>query len=356
MKKELKKINFNEKKIISALVDKKPQIYPPIWIMRQAGRYLPEYREIRKNSGSFLDLCYNPKLASEVTLQPISRFDFDAAIIFSDILTIPDALGLKVEFIEKIGPKINPIDQDFNLEKLKLNQVKSHLSPVFEAINITKSKIPSDKALIGFSGSPFTLACYMIEGGGSKNFEKVKKIICSNPDFFEKLIDIITDAVVIYLKQQIIAGADIVKLFDSWAGILPFNDYQNFVIKPNTKIVNKIKEAFLDTPVICFAKGSGSMILDFAKDVKCDCLAIDQNFNNNWVIENIQKPFKTTIQGNFDNYLLAFGNKENIVKSAKQIVKDFNQNSFIFNLGHGILPETPIKNVELLIKTIREKN
>jgi uroporphyrinogen decarboxylase len=325
----------------------------PIWIMRQAGRYLPEYREIRSKVDNFLDLCYNPKLASEITLQPIKRFNLDAAIIFSDILTIPDALGLKVEFLKNHGPKIEKIDKDFNLSKLNINNIDIKLSNVFEAISITKQKLPKDKALIGFSGSPFTLACYMIEGGGSKNFELVKRNIFQNSVFFKNLIDILIEAVTLYLIRQIEAGAEVLKLFDSWSGILPSNEFFYYVINSNARIVNNIKNKYPNIPIICFPRNCGVMMEDFAKNVPCDGLAIDQNFSVNWVANNLQDKYNRVVQGNLDNYLLAFGSKDQIEKATKNIIDNLGKKPFIFNLGHGILPETPIENVEFLLKIVK---
>ncbi len=342
------------KKLINVLLNNKNYKNPPIWIMRQAGRYLPEYLEIRSKIDNFLDLCYNPKLASEVTLQPIKRFNFDAAIIFSDILTVVDAIGIKVEFLKSHGPKISNFNPEFDLSKLKLNNIKNHLQPVFEAISLTKSKLPNDKSLIGFSGAPWTLASYIIEGGGSKNFEKTRKFAIKNQLLFKELIDILTKSIIEYLFYQIEAGADIIKIFDSWAGILPEFEFLEWVIKPNKEIVNNIKEKYPNIPIICFARNSGTMLTDFAENVNCQGLAIDQNFSRKWIIDNIQNNSNKVIQGNLDNYLLAFGSQENIKKEVDDILEKFNKKPFIFNLGHGILPETPIKNVEFLMKLIND--
>ncbi len=341
-------------KIYNILKNKIALKNPPIWIMRQAGRYLPEYREIRANVGGFLDLCYNPKLASEVTLQPIRRFDFDAAIIFSDILVIPDALGIKVDFVKNEGPKLQKISSKEDLKKLKIDNIKNHLKPVFEALQLTKQKLSTDKTLIGFSGAPFTLACYMIEGGGSKNFDLVKKTAIENEEFFSSLIDILSDAVVEYLLAKINAGADVVKLFDSWAGILPPSEYQKWVINPTKKIIKKIKEKSPTTPIIAFARGSGVLYENYAREVGCDILAIDQTIPKKWAQENLQNRLGCIIQGNLDNQLLAFGSKAKIEKEVREILEIFGEKPFIFNLGHGILPQTPIENVELLLKLVRD--
>lgn len=319
---------------------------PPIWIMRQAGRYLPEYREIRSNVKNFLELCYTPKLASEVTLQPIRRFGFDAAIIFSDILVIPDALGVKVEFVKNEGPRLGK----FELSNLKSDNIKSHLNPVFEALELTKSKLDRQTALIGFSGAPWTLACYMIEGGGSKNFEETRKTALQNPQYFSQLIEILVQAIIEYLSLQIKAGADVVKIFDSWAGILPPSELQKWVIDPTKKIASELKKLHPQTPIICFPRGIGMSYLEFSKQVGSNALALDQTVDKNWASKNLTP----VLQGNLDNFLLAFGSQKEIEKEVLAILESFGNRPFIFNLGHGILPETPITNVELVLKLVRK--
>ncbi len=334
-------------KIIKILSEKKSQEIPPIWIMRQAGRYLPEYRAIRSDVKDFLSLCYNPQLASEVTLQPIKRFDLDAAIIFSDILVIPHALGVEVNFVKNEGPKLGK----FNLADLKTSNIEKHLQPVFEALSLTKSRLDKNKALIGFSGAPWTLACYMIEGGGSKSFEEVRRFAIEKESEFKILIDILTESVIEYLSLQIKAGADVVKLFDSWAGVLPPVELQKWVINPTKKIVTRLKEKHSQTPIIAFPRGIANSYKNYAREVKADAIALDQTVDRNWAKENIN----SVLQGNLDNFLLAFGSKEKIENEVCSILKEFRDKSFIFNLGHGILPETPIENVELLIKLIRNE-
>jgi len=341
--------------LLKFIQDKEIKKNPPIWVMRQAGRYLPEYRAIRKDVNNFLDLCYNPKLASEVTLQPIRRFGFDAAIIFSDILVIPDALGIDVKFVKNEGPKLEKIDLDFDLSKLKISNIKDHLKPVFEALEMTKSQLDPSTSLIGFSGSPFTLACYMIEGGGSKTFENTRRLMNQDPEFFQRLIDILTNSIIEYLSLKINHGADIVKLFDSWAGILPSNDVQRWVTNPTIKIVDSLKKIHPNTPIISFPKGIGVNYLEFSRQVNCDVLAIDQTLDRKWVKENLQSSDKI-IQGNLDNYLLAFGSKEEIKKEVLEILETYSSKPFIFNLGHGILQQTPIENVELVVDLVRNSS
>lgn len=326
---------------------------PPIWIMRQAGRYLPEYLQTRSQIDNFLDLCYNPKLACEVTLQPITRFDFDAAIIFSDILVIPDALGQKVEFVKNHGPKLAEFDLKTDLSKLKTHDFLLKLNSVFEAISLTKSKLSKDKTLIGFCGAPWTLACYMINQAGSKNFEKTQSASLSQEAEFSKLIEILTESLILYLSKQIEAGCDVVKIFDSWAGILPPFQLQKWVFEPAKKIIEALKIRHPDVPVICFPRGIGVNYQTFAKIVQPSGLAIDQTIPAKWAKTHLQDEIDVVIQGNLDNFLLAFGSKEQIVSETRKILETYNNKPFIFNLGHGILPQTPITNVELLLETIR---
>ncbi len=341
-------------KLIKTLLKKEKNSNPPIWIMRQAGRYLPEHLSIRSNVKNFLDLCYTPHLASEVTLQPIRRFKFDAAIIFSDILVIPDALGIKVEFVKNEGPKLQKISTESDLKNLNTNNLEQHLKPVFEALALTKSKLDTEVDLIGFSGAPWTLACYMIEGGGSKNFELTRKAAIGEEKFFSQLIEILIQSVITHLSCQIKAGANVVKLFDSWAGILPPQQLRKWVIEPTKKIVAEIKKLHPQVPVICFPRGIGTNYVEFSKSVEPHGLALDQNLEKKWVKKNIQENLGQVVQGNLDNFLLAFGSKEEIKKEVLEILETFGDHPFIFNLGHGILPETPLENVELVVNLVKK--
>ena len=337
--------------ILKTIKNKKLLKTPPIWIMRQAGRYLPEYRAIRSNYDSFLDLCYNPEIASEITLQPIKRFDLDAAIIFSDILVVPHALGHKVEFRKNIGPVLDKFSSEEDLKKLSNNNIISFLEPVFENIKLTRKSLDKKKALIGFSGSPFTLACYMIEGGGSKNFELTRKFAIKERKLFSKLINLLTQAVSIYLIEQIRSGVDIVKLFDSWSGILPPEEFEEWVIKPTRDIVNEVRGVYPDAPVICFPKGCGTLYDGFVDSIKPDVIALDQGLSDSFIVDKLQE--NTVIQGNFDNFLLAYGSRDQISRRVDEILERFSRKPFIFNLGHGIIKDTPIENVEFLINKIR---
>ena len=340
-------------KLLKTLQNKTKNISPPIWFMIQAGRYLPEYREIRSKEDNFLDLCYNPKLAAEITLQPIKRFGFDGAILFSDILVIPDALGIKTKFIKNIGPKLDPITSEKDLTNLKINNIKNHLQPVFETINLVKLYKPKETNFIGFSGSPWTISTYIVEGGSSRNFEKIRSIAIKNEDFFQKLIDILINSIIEYLSYQIESGVEIIQLFDSWAGILPENQFNKWVLNPNKKIIDKIKEKYPNIPIILFTKGGGILNKNICQNINFECLAIDQNLPRWWAKDNIQKKYNKIIQGNLDNILLCYGSKEEIKKEVIDILDNFNDQNFIFNLGHGILKETPIENVEHVIELVR---
>lgn len=325
---------------------------PPIWIMRQAGRYLPEYRKIRNSADSFLDICYNPKLACEITLQPIKRFDFDAAIIFSDILVIPNALGCDLKFDKGIGPKLSKISSSDDLKALKIDNINGFLKPVFEAVSLARQKLDKNKSLIGFSGCPWTLACYMIEGGGSKNFDNIRRLAIEDKVFFRELMNILTNSIIKYLELKIEAGCDILKLFDSWAGIVPNCQIEEYIINPTIKIVDYFKEKYPNIPIICFPKSIGFNYLKFSEKVNCDAIAFDQNIPLNWIRDNFQNR-DIVAQGNLDNFILAFGSKDDISKRVDNIINIIGKKPFIFNLGHGILPQTPIENVEFLVDKIR---
>jgi uroporphyrinogen decarboxylase len=329
---------------------------PSVWFMRQAGRYLPEYQEIRAKANNFLELCYNPKLASEITLQPIRRFGFDGAILFSDILVIPDALGVKVEFVKNEGPKLEKILDEKDLLKLNLNNVEKHLLRVFETIDLTKNQLDEKTTLIGFSGSPWTIATYMVEGKGSKNFENVRTLAIFNPQFFSKLIEILVEAISIYLIKQIEVGVEVVKLFDSWAGILPEKEFEKWVINPNKKIIENVRKKYPDFPIILFNRGAGVLYENVAINIKNVALAIDQNLPKKWAKEVLQQKHNRIIQGNLDNILLASGSLEEIEKEVLEIKNSFGNSPFIFNLGHGVLPHTPIKNVERVLEILRNYN
>jgi uroporphyrinogen decarboxylase len=333
-----------DKNLLLSKLSGKKSNQTPVWFMRQAGRYLPEYMEVRNTTSNFLEFCYSPKKASEVTIQPITRFDFDAAIIFSDILVIPDALGMDVSFIKNEGPKIIPLS---DIESLNFNQDK--LLPVYEAIKLTRSNLAPNKDLIGFAGAPWTLATYMIEGGSSRDFLKVKNLVYSDPKYFAQIIEILVDAVACHLIKQVESGADILQLFDSWAGTLSPSEFFKWSIEPAKKIVSKVKSKYPDVPIIGFPRGAGVLYKDYAENTGVDAISFDQHIPCDWIAKNINIP----VQGNLDPVLL-FSNKDEALKQTKIILDTFKNKPFIFNLGHGILQHTPIENVAAVVKTVKE--
>lgn len=322
----------------------------PFWFMRQAGRYLPEYQKIRREFSNFLEFCYTPNAACEVTLQPIQRFDMDAAILFCDILVIPDALGMNVSFVKGEGPKLTPLRNPDDIKSLSATNLLVHLTPVFEAVRHVRVSLSKDKALIGFAGSPWTLACYMIEGGGSKDFMQTRRFALQYPQAFLELLSLLSDSVARYLIAQIKAGADAVQLFDSWAGIVPACLFEHYILKPNQSIIEQVRLSCPDIPIIGFAKSIGSNLPDFA-GLPFTAIGLDSGISPVYAVSQIAED--KVLQGNLDNVLLAEDRQE-AVKQTRIILEQFKQRRFIFNLGHGILPHTPISNVEAVIETIKE--
>ena len=326
-----------------------PTQRPPIWLMRQAGRYLPEYREIRKDTEMFLDLCYTPELAAEVTLQPIRRYGFDAAIIFSDILVIPDAVGQPVSFKEGVGPVLEAIKAVDELDSLDQGKLSDHLNPVYEAIQQVRKDLSSKTALIGFAGAPWTVATYMVEGSTSRDFANTKRWAFSAPQEFGKLIDILVTSITKHLIAQVEAGADALQIFDSWAGILPETAFDQWCVEPILRIVSDVKEKYPDVPIIVFPRLAGHRYLKVAAIEGVSAVSLDQTVSLDWVQENLQK--KVAIQGNLDPiYLLAGG--EAMRSEANRILKSLSGGPFIFNLGHGVLPPTPLDNVAELCEIV----
>ena len=325
---------------------------PPIWLMRQAGRHLPEYLELRKKTETFLDFCYSPELAIEATLQPVKRYDIDAAILFSDILVIPDALGQKVEFVKGKGPKLTPIRKISDVNELSLDAIEDNLTPVFKTIAGVKEKLHSDKTLIGFSGAPWTLACYMVEGGGSKNFEKTRIWAMTEPEEFTVLINLLTASISRYLVQQISHGCDAIQIFDSWASVLDSEGFDRWVIEPTSKIIQNVRKIYPDFPIIGFPKGAGVNYLKYQSETKVSGISFDSSVPLNWIRDNIQT--KTTVQGNLDNMVLLSGGNQ-LDEQVNKIIKILGKGSFIFNLGHGVLPNTPIDHVKRVISIVRKK-
>ena len=335
-------------KFLQALAGKAEKA-PPVWLMRQAGRYLPEYRNVRVNAGSFLDLCYNPKLASEVTLQPIRRFGFDAAIIFSDILVVPHALGQHVEFVEGEGPRLEPIKTASDLNKLSVSDSGRRFECVYEAIGQTVAGLEENTPLIGFCGAPWTVATYMAEGGGSPDQKAAKLLAFRDPQTFGALLDLLVETSSAHLIGQVNAGVQVLQIFDSWAGSLADNDFASFVIEPTAKIVKLVKAVHPSIPIIGFPRGSAAQYGTYAAETGVDALGCDTAAPLS-LMAKMQG--KLPVQGNLDPLLLLAGG--NAMKNrVKAILESLSSKPFIFNLGHGILPETPIENVERLVSLVR---
>lgn len=339
-----------EKLLIRALKGERLE-RPPIWLMRQAGRYLPEYRAVRAGAGSFLDLCYNPTLAAEVTLQPIRRFGFDAAILFSDILVAADALGQKVAFEEGRGPVLEALKDGKDLARLTINAFHERLEPVYETIALIKSTLPAETALIGFAGAPWTVASYMIEGGSTRDFAKAKGWIYGRAADFAALIALLVEATSQYLVRQVEAGAEVLQLFDSWAGALSHPDMRHFSLSPLRQIVANVHAAHPEVPIILFPRGIGAGYLDFAAEKLGQGLGLDASVPLEWARDHLQP--QACLQGNLDPQLVVAGGRSMGAATAR-ILNRLAKGPFVFNLGHGIVPETPPEHVAELVTLVRE--
>ncbi len=323
-----------------------------VWFMRQAGRYLPEYKEIRQTEKRFLDLCFNPEKACTVSLQPIKRFDFDFIILFSDILVIPHALGQTVDFKENIGPILKKVDFEKEICANSTNFEKglNLLNPVFETVKLIKKK-ETQKELIGFCGGAFTVLTYMIEGGSSQNHTLLKKAMKNEKKLTQKIMRVVENISVEYLAKQIESGVDKVMIFESWAGLLDKENYYEYVIESNQRIIQKIKERFKKIPVISFPRGSKEKISDYLNHVDCDVISLDKDFPK--TILNIDKNRNIIFQGNLDPQILYEGGMK-LEKEVNKVMLTFRDKKHIFNLSHGILPKTPIKNVEQTLRLIKK--
>jgi uroporphyrinogen decarboxylase len=319
--------------------------------MRQAGRYLPEYRATRQQAGGFLDLCYNPKLAAEVTLQPIRRYGFDAAILFSDILVVPDALGQKVRFVEKEGPKLEPVTEGKGVAALNPGAALSKYSIVADTVRRIRQNLPSDVALIGFCGAPWTVATYMVGGEGSSDQAAARILSYRDEETFQALINVLTESSVEYLSLQVQAGADVVQLFDSWAGSLADEPFAKWVVAPTRKIVEAMKLRHPEVPIIGFPRGAGSRTFAYVQQTGVDGVGCDTAMPLEYARATLSG--KTVVQGNLDPLLLVSGGPA-LDRRVREIISSLGSNPFIFNLGHGIVPETPPENVERLLRVVRE--
>ncbi|MBX3494791.1 MAG: uroporphyrinogen decarboxylase [Parvibaculum sp.] len=339
-----------EKRLLKAL-KRQPVDRVPVWLMRQAGRYLPEYRKVRAEAGSFLDLCYTPDFAEEVTLQPIRRYGFDASILFSDILVVPDALGQPVAFKEGEGPVLEPITHADGIAALKpVAAIREKLQPVYETVRRLRISLPAETALIGFAGAPWTVATYMVGGRGSPDQAAAKAWAYRAPDEFQKLIDLLVAATIEHLSAQVEAGAEVVQLFDTWAGSLPELSFERFALKPMLEIRVALKARFPDLPVIGFPRGAGPMTAQYFRATKLDALSLDTAMSPGWARDNLQS--LGCLQGNLDPLLLVAGGPE-MRRQALAILDTLGKGPFIFNLGHGIVPQTPPEHVAELVEIVR---
>jgi uroporphyrinogen decarboxylase len=336
------------KKLLNVLRGNQEQI-PPVWLMRQAGRYLPEYRALRAEKGGFLELAYDSDCAAEITLQPIRRFAFDGAILFSDILVIPHAMGQDLWFETGEGPRLAPPLSGHDFEKLV--PAPERLNPVFETVRKVSAGLSPETTFLGFAGSPWTVATYMVAGQGSKDQAEARRMAYGQPERFGELIDRIITATVDYLSGQIEAGIDAVQLFDSWAGSLSPAQFEDWVIAPNAKIVAGLKARHPDTPIIGFPKGAGGKLPAYARETGVDAVGVDETVDPDWA--NATLPDNMPVQGNLDPLALIAGG-EALEKAVERITKAFAGRPHIFNLGHGILPDTPIEHVEKLLTLVRK--
>lgn len=332
----------------------------PVWIMRQAGRYLPEYRELRAKAQDFMDLANNSKLASEITLQPIRRFDLNAAILFADILHIPYALQQSVEFKQGIGPILEKItnskDIDYLEQNLDSEVFNQKLSGVYGTIQNVKKELNADKTFIGFCGAPWTVATYMLEGQGSKDYRHVKQMMYNSPTEFDRLINILIKASAKYLCTQIDNGVEVVKIFDSWAGVLTDDQVRKYSFEPMLKIAELVKKKHPNTPVILLPKGVQNHLLkELAEKYHSmfDCLALGQTTNAKWAVDNLQQHI--CLQGNLDPALMIC-NKELVYEKTAEMVETFKHGKYIANLGHGVTPDTKIENVQAFIQAVRDNS
>ncbi|MEO1239021.1 MAG: uroporphyrinogen decarboxylase [Pseudomonadota bacterium] len=321
---------------------------PPVWLMRQAGRYLPEYRATRAEAGDFLSLCYNPDLAAEVTLQPIRRYGFDAAILFADILLIPDALGADLWFVTGEGPRLSTITGPKELTALKpVDAIHDTLSPIYETVKILARELPTETTLIGFAGAPWTVATYMIAGRGTPDQAPAHALKDSDPATFDGLMSLLTAATIEYLSAQIEAGAEVVKIFDSWAGSLKDDDFERYALQPAKEITAAIKARHPGVPVIAFPREAGDKYVGFLKATGADALAIDTSVDATWAAEHLQPD--GCVQGNLDPKLMVTGGAE-LQSEARRIIDALSGGPHIFNLGHGITPDADPDNVHKLLE------
>jgi uroporphyrinogen decarboxylase len=332
------------------VLDGVQQASPPIWIMRQAGRYLPEYRQIRSQADSVLDLCFSPKLAAEVTLQPIRRFKFDAAILFSDILVIPHALGQKVTFVSGEGPCLEPLTEPSAIAKIHSGKEHHVLAPIYETIHQVKEKLPPQVAFLGFCGGPWTVATYMIAGEGTPDQAPARLFAYRYPEAFARLIDILVETSASYLIAQFKAGVDAVQIFDTWAGVLPPAEFARWCIAPTQRIVAAVRSELPGARIIGFPRGAGTMLEAYVNALSLNAVGLDWMIDRTFARDRIQS--RVAVQGNLDPLALVAGGAA-LDREIDAVLAAFAGGPFIFNLGHGIVPETPVEHVEQMLRRVR---
>ncbi len=340
-----------EKKTILKALAGETQAIPPIWMMRQAGRYLPEYRATRAEAGDFLSLCYNSDLATEVTLQPIRRYGFDAAILFADILLLPQALGADLWFVTGEGPRLSTITQQSEFDILKpSSDIHDTLAPVYQTVRNLSRDLPDETTLIGFAGAPWTVATYMIAGRGTPDQGPAHALKAENRPLFEAIIDRLTEATIEYLSMQIDAGAECVKLFDSWAGSLKGDDFAKYATEPARKIIAALKARHAGIPIIAFPREGGDNYIGFHAATGADCVALDDSVTPEWAAEHVQPG--GCVQGNLASSHMVTGG-DALTRETRRIVEAFQNGPHIFNLGHGITPDADPENVHRMIEAVR---
>jgi uroporphyrinogen decarboxylase len=323
---------------------------PPIWMMRQAGRYLPEYRKVRETAGGFLDLCFTPELAAEVTLQPIRRFGFDAAILFSDILVIPHALGQTVSFAVGEGPQLSPEIGSGNLASLASRIDLARLAPVFETIRLVRRELPKTVAFLGFCGAPWTVATYMVAGHGTPDQAPARLFAYREPEAFSRLINLLVEGSIDYLAEQFAAGVDAVQLFDTWAGVLDPDEFDRWCVAPARRIVEGVRSRVANAKIIGFPRGAGASLVRYIEQVPVDAVGLDWMIDRDFARDRIQR--RVPVQGNLDPLVLLAGGTA-LDRAVDRVMAAFSAKPFIFNLGHGILPPTPIAHVERMLERVR---
>jgi uroporphyrinogen decarboxylase len=326
------------------------QSVPPVWMMRQAGRYLPEYMAVRRTVGSVLDLCFAPKLAADVTLQPIRRFGFDAAILFSDILVVPHALGRSVRFATGEGPQLEPLDDPAAITRISRTADDAVLAPIYETIRLVKAELPPEVTFLGFCGGPWTVATYMVAGHGTPDQAPARLFAYRHPDAFAQLIDILVEASTGYLIRQFRAGVDAVQIFDTWAGVLPPDEFQRWCIEPAQRIAAGVRREIPGAKIIGFPRGAGSNLLRYVDQVAIDAVGLDWMIDLGFARDAIQK--RKPVQGNLDPLALRAGGAA-LDRGVDAILAALGSGPLIFNLGHGILPDTPTAHVEQMLKRVR---